>query len=209
MAWIERGAAAAALIAILNPATASAKARACAVAQVEGENGRIWHDDASRPLAVGALPANGVVTIETGAATRAQIACDDGVVLTVGAESEIDLEKLLGEAGANENVLLRLLQGVVGAVAPQRNWSRFDIETPFAIASVRSTEWLVGHASAEGSFAFVRKGAVTVEPRAGAAPVALESGEGVDVTPAGVVGPRAWPSARIEEIGARIGYGWR
>jgi len=209
MAWIERCAAAAAFIAALHPLTASAETRACAVAQVEGENGRIRHDDAWRPLAVGALPAHGGVRIETGPATRAQIACDDGVVLTVGAQTEIDLETLLGEAGAGRNVLLRLFQGVVGAVAPQRNWSRFDIETPFAIASVRSTEWLVGHASTEGSFAFVRKGAVSVTPRAGASPVTLETGEGVDVTPSGVEGPRAWAAARIEAIGGRIGYGWR
>jgi len=208
MRWIERCAAVAALLAILHPVSASAEARACAVAHVEGEHGRIRHDDVWRPLAVGALPA-GEVRIETGPETRAQIACDDGVELTVGAGTTVDLERLIGEAGRERSVLLRLLEGVVGAVAPQRNWSRFDIQAPLAIASVRSTEWLVGHDPASGSFAFVRKGMVTVDPLAAGPPMDLEVGQGVDVTPTGVEGPRAWPVARIEQIGGRIGYGWR
>ena len=55
------------------------------------------------------------------------------------------------------------MPGIAGFVAPQRSWNKFEVATEVAIASVRSTEWLV-ESDLEGTTAiFTRRGHVDVQ----------------------------------------------
>ena len=66
--------------------------------------------------------------------------CDDGLVLTLGAGIEVELEGLIGPAGPAESIVLRLLRGIIGIEAPNRTWKSFEVWTPLAIASARTTD---------------------------------------------------------------------
>ncbi|HUF55807.1 MAG TPA: FecR domain-containing protein [Thermohalobaculum sp.] len=182
----------------------AAEARECQVARLEGQTVRVWHEGTWSPLG-DRLPA-GAAKIETGRETRVEIRCDDGVVVTVGIATEVNLEVLTGpQAGAAEAVL-QLIRGIVGVVAPAV--SGFDVRTPLAIASVRSTEWLVEHGADEGSAVFVRAGRVGVRTPGGR--VALGPGEGITVPPSGEAEPvKVWGAPRIERSGQALGFGWR
>ena len=196
-------------IALLIAAAPEARAaeRNCAVSAVEGTSATLWRFGAERPLSPGALPA-GESTIRTGDATRVEIACDDGTVVTIGAGTRVALESLAG-AGPSKNVLIQIIEGVVGAVAPSRSWSGFELRSPLAIAAIRSTEWLMEHDPEKGSAVFVREGRVRVSAPAGPAYATLGPGEGLDVSSDGAGAVKTWGAARVEAVGARLGFGWR
>lgn len=187
-----------------EPATGS---RTCTVARVEGTHVRYWQGEDWVALAVTELPV-GATRVETGERTRIRIACSDGVVIAVGFGTEVDLTKLTGPAGGSRGILLDLFHGILGIVAPERNWSDFEVRTPLAIASVRSTEWLVEAASGAGTAVFVHDGLVEVRTDGGIA--LLSAGEGVDVAPGGTIGPvTAWGAARIARSSAAVGFDWQ
>lgn len=187
-------------------AQALAASRSCEVVRVEGGSVRYLRGDDWVALTVRELPP-GATRVVTGAQTRVRIHCSDGVVIAVGYDTEVDLTRLAGPAGEAESVLLDLYRGIIGILAPQRSWSDFQVRTPVAIASVRSTEWLV-QAKAEGGAAiFVRRGTVEVAARTGRA--LLAAGEGVDVAPDGSLGPvAAWGEARIARSSGMVGFDW-
>lgn len=195
-------------LAVLPLTAHAAQVRTCTMTRSEGDSISLRTDGAWKPIRSGALPA-GALTIRTGPQSRAEIICSDGVELTVGADTTVDLQKLIGRAGPSENVLIRLIRGVIGAVAPHRNWSRFDIAAPLAIASVRSTAWLVSHDPEQGSAAFVREGVVMVASLTSRQTMSLSAGEGVDFDPHGARPKRVWAARRVAAAGARLGFGWR
>lgn len=181
--------------------------RDCRVERIEGESVRYWQDGTWAPLGTAALPAS-ATKIETGPATRLEIVCDDGIVVTVGVGTEVNLEALAGASGRGQSVILQLIRGIVGIVAPERTWDGFDVRTPLAIASVRSTEWLVEHGTEAGTAIFVREGRVRVRHAGGAA--LLAEGDGITIPPVGAAGAvKQWGEARIEKSGAALGFGWR
>jgi hypothetical protein len=139
------------------------------------------------------------------------IACDDGIVVTVGTSTEVNLATLLAPEGEqDETVVIQLLSGAAAVAASARRWLGFDLRAPLAIASVRSTEWLALHDPQEGTAFFVRSGSVRVRPLVPGRPVVLEAGEGVDIPPGGPIGEvKEWGGTRIEAVGARLGFDWR
>lgn len=186
-----------------SPATA--QSRACAVTGLEGDAARYWSAGAWSDLESGLnIPIESIIS--TGPTSRVEVTCDDGTVLTIGVATEVNLEQL---AGPETSIVLQLLRGVIGVVAPERSWRSFEIRTPLAIASVRSTEWLVEFDAEAGAAVFVRSGVVVVRLAEGGA-VSLAEGEGITVTPDGVAGEvKVWGPPRIEKSAAALGFGWR
>lgn len=197
--------AAVAVLQWLSPA--AALARDCAAAAVEGPEARILDGAGWRALAPGPLPS-ARVRIATGDGTRIEIVCDDGIVLTLAPESDIGLDALLGEGAEGENVILNLFRGLLGVDAPAPRERRFDVRTPLAIASARSTVWLIQHHPETGTAIFVRRGAVWAITRGALSTV--RRGEGIDVRPDGSAGPVVrWGPRRIAAARAALGFGWR
>jgi hypothetical protein len=104
--------------------------------------------------------------------------------------------------------IFRIPFGVIGIIAPYRNWKRFEVRTPLAIASVRSTEWLVEHRADSGTAVFARKGGVDVA--SGREVHRLASGDGITITDTGEP-PRVkqWSLERIARSGQALGFGWK
>ena len=166
------------------------------------------------------VPVATIVT--TGPDARVEIGCDDGVTVTVGADSRIDLGALAGPKGEDQGILMRLFGGIVGIDAPIRTWGSFEVETDLAIASVRSTAWLVQAAPDKGTGVFVKRGRVAVQ--AGDDQAVLAEGEGVDIPPATGAGTRGltpdgrpvakmkpvvtWGQARLKAADAALGFDW-
>jgi ferric-dicitrate binding protein FerR (iron transport regulator) len=160
-------------------------------------------------LQVGRLSGNATV-IATGPGARLEIQCNDGLVLTLGAGIEVELEGLIGSSGPAESVVLRLLRGIIGIEAPSRTWKAFEVRTPLAIASARTTDWLVEYAEPTGAGIFVRSGSVDVAAARGGAAVRLDGGEGVTIVPGtSRVQVIRWSEARIAGASATLGFGWR
>jgi hypothetical protein len=196
----------AALALVASAGAAAATTRSCSVTGKEGAGIEIESGGQWRPLAGGVLP-EGTVRLRTDASTRAEITCDDGIVVTVGTATAVDLVWLTGEAGSERHVLLRLSEGIVGLLAPLRNWAGFTVETPLAIASIRSTVWLVEHEAATGTAVFVREGEVGVA--AGRERFGLKPAEGITIPADGPPGAvTVWGEARVARAIARLGFGW-
>ncbi|MBA5777127.1 FecR domain-containing protein [Stappia sp. F7233] len=192
-------------IVLLVAMSGIAQARDCTVERMTGRDLQVssgggWH---------GVRPGDALSAssrIRTGASSRVQLRCDDGTVVTVGPSTLVDIGSLTGRG--EENVLLRITNGIVGIVAPSRSWQSFRVKAPTLIASVRSTTWLV-EASRERSSVFVRAGSVDVRTSSGAA-ATLQPGEGIDADGSGATpGKRSWGAARIAEAERRLGLNWR
>lgn len=197
----------AAFLAVAPDAAAGSEVRSCIVEGVEGGSARYWQDGIWSDLRV-SLALSPEAKISTGQETRVKIVCDDRIVITIGAATEVNLEQLAGSAGPHTNVILQLIEGIVGIVAPKRTWRRFDVRTPVAIASVRSTEWLVEHDSAGGAAVFVRAGEVAVRVRDGRRFV-LSRGEGISISAAGAAGEiKVWGAGRIAKSTEALGFDW-
>lgn len=190
----------------LTPLTASAAEEIdCAVDAVDGETARLWAKGEWRDLMEGAdIPRDAIVV--TGPETRAKITCSDGLVLTVGVATEINLESL---AGQRTGRVTQLVRGILGVLSPRRLREEFIVRTPVATASVGASDALVEFAPGTGAAVFVRDGAaVTVDHDGGS--VDLGAGEGVSIDAAGVAGPvRIWGAARIETATDALGFDWR
>lgn len=190
----------AALVA-LEPA--AALVRACVVAAVDGPEARQWAAGAWSPLAPG-QPVSAEAKLATGPGTRLKLACDGGIVVTVGVGTEVNLETL---AGQGDSVVVQLIEGIIGLLAPPAGWRRFEVRTPLAIASVRGTEWLVEH-GAEASAVFVRDGRVAVRARGGGG--TLGPGEGITIAAGGGPGEvKVWGPPRIARATAALGFDWQ
>lgn len=147
--------------------------------------------------------------IATGPDARVRIVCGEANVITIGSATEVNLEELALSSGPQRNVVLQLMQGIVGIFAPKRDWDRFEIRTPVAIASVRSTKWLMEHDNIDGAAVFVRAGQVVVDMVGGKRAV-LGPGEGVSVSASAVAGDvKTWGQARIARSMAALGFDWQ
>lgn len=178
----------------------------CAVTAIEGGAARVQRGGALVELALGPL-AGTDGRIETGADTRLQVTCDDGNVVTVGPDSRIDLHDLLAVAQEDASIIVQLLEGIAGFVGPERARTGLEVQTPVAVAAVRSTEWLVEHAAETGSSVFVRSGRVAVSNAV--ASFVLEPGEGITLDRDTVIRPVArWGPPRIEQVTGALGFGW-
>lgn len=205
--WVRLLLVVAASLSGVTAALAAGGERSCTLAAASGPPGEVFVAGSWQPLRERQAVARDA-RLRTGDATRLHIVCDDGIRVTVGVSTEIVLGGLVGPAGADRTIGMRLFSGIAGFVAPKRDWGAFEVTTKVAIASVRSTEWLVESSADEGTAVFTRKGKVEVQ--AGGATLSLGAGKGVTVAPSGAPGPvKIWAAARIAKDNAALGYDWQ
>lgn len=185
----------------------SAAARDCALTRIDGTPVAIWAQGVWRPAEPGPLTHQDAL-LRTGPEARAEITCDDGLVLTVGIATEVTLETLL--APDNPGILLKLYRGILGLVAPGPRADGTAVLGTLAIAAARSTEWLVAVEASGATATFVRTGRVEVTPVGVAGgPALLGPGEGRDVRPEGAGPVVTWGAPRVAASRAALGFGWR
>ena len=142
--------------------------------------------------------------LRTGLESRLLISCADGLQITIGPATELAVRRFLAQQpGHPLEVVLGLLQGIarlVGAAIP--GGRTIEIDTRTAIASVRSTEWLL-ESTAKGTGVLSIEDEVTVLALAGGQ-VVLQPGQGTDVPPGGPPkAPAIWGDARRRDAIAR------
>lgn len=186
-------------------ATLAAETVSCDVEAIDGADARLWVKGTWRALEPGAnIPRDAVVI--TGDDTRAKITCSDGLMLTIGLATEINLESL---ADRNQGRVAQLIRGVLGVLSPRRIRESLTVRTPVATASVGAARALVESSPKDGAAVFVRDGSVSVSAADGGR-ARLGPGEGVTVDAAGVAGPvKVWGAARIEASMGALGFDWR
>ena len=142
-------------------------------------------------------------TLRTGLDSRLLISCADGLQITIGPATKRPCTAFRQQPGHPLEVVLGLLQGIarlVGAAIP--GGRTIEIDTRTAIASVRSTEWLL-ESTAKGTGVLSIEGEVTVLALAGGQ-VVLQPGQGTDVPPGGPPkAPAIWGDARRRDAIAR------
>jgi len=184
--------------------TAAAQSvRTCTVSRLVGESVVVREGIYSRLEPRLRLRPNDRVNTNAGA--KLEITCSDGIIVVVGESSTLDLGHLAEQGTAD--AALELLEGIVRFILPERRPAgRFELTTPTAVASVRSTEWLA-QSTARGTAVFVVRGRVAVQGRAGGAATELQPGEGVDVAPGAVAPPAVrWGQARIDRALAAVTF---
>lgn len=187
----------------------------CSVSAIEGAPVRLQVAGQWRALEAGPLP-DGAEAIATGPAARAEITCEADLVVTIGAGTEVSLDALRAD-NDTEPALLRLFRGIIGIDAPTTTFLGFEVETPLAVASARSTSWLVESAEVTGAAVFVRSGRVEVLTAERQPLAMLDEGEGITIVPGpdgSLPDPDAlnvveWGAGRIEGAADSLGFGWQ
>jgi hypothetical protein len=181
---------------------ALAEQRTCAVAEVAGE-ASLTHAGARADAQVGAdLAAKDM--LRTGPSGRVDVACSDGTHVTIGPDTEIGLGSLIGEQGDDASIGMSLHRGIARFLAPVRTWGTFNVFGPVAVASVRSTEWIM-ETPKRGTNVFVLTGLVEVQGKRGDN-VRLSPTYGVDVAADGTMAePKKWGAKRVADVLARLG----
>lgn len=145
-------------------------------------------------------PVRRADTVRTLAGTRLQISFEDGSHLVLGADSKVTVARY-APSGDGQG-LLELLRGIVRVVLEKADpWQSFEVETRTAVASARSTQWIVD-LTAEGTAVFVVDGTVAV--RGAGREIVLRPGFGTDVPPGMPPGdPKQWGQGRVDDVVAR------
>ena len=162
----------------------------------------VTRESGSLPLAEGAVVfAEDRVT--TGVSSRIEIGLSDGSTLTIGESSRVFLPRFAPNPGGG-NALLELLEGILRIdLMPDGVWRSFDVRTYTAVASVRSTEWVI-EAKTATTGVFVVRGQVQVTDRVGRGAVLLDAGFGSDVAFGALPTPaKRWGAARAASAVAR------
>lgn len=138
--------------------------------------------------------------IVTAADSRAEVVFADGSTLVIGANSRIIVRRFDVNSDTSRTGLLDLLQGIVRMALTPGADSDVGIATRTAIASVRSTEWIV-EAKPDTSAVFVISGRVAVAGNGVPGEVILNAGEGTDVAlgkpPSGA---KPWGVKRVRQF---------
>lgn len=182
---------------------AAAEMRSCEIARVAG-TATLSHEGQRSPAAPGmALAAKD--QIRTGEDGRVEILCSDQTTVTIGAETELNLGSLVGEQGEAETISMSLHRGIARFLAPVRTWGTFNVFGPVAVASVRSTEWVM-ETPKRGTNVLVLKGRVEVRSKRSEAWI-LGPTFGVDVARDGTMGePKQWGPERVEKTLQRLAF---
>lgn len=187
---------------VLAAQPALAQERTCEVAEVAGE-ASLTHDGSQIAAQVGADLAPSDL-LRTGASGRIDVACSDGTHVTLGPDTEINLGSLVGEQDATASIGMSLHRGIARFLAPVRTWGTFNVFGPVAVASVRSTEWIM-ETPKRGTNVFVLDGVVEVQGKRGDT-VRLAPTYGVDVAADGTMAPpKKWGAKRVADVLARLG----
>jgi ferric-dicitrate binding protein FerR (iron transport regulator) len=163
----------------------------------------LLHDAGTVPIGVGTPVAAGD-RIVTGGGARLEIACRDGSVVILGERTNASLAIFRIEEARPLRRLLRLVEGILRLRVPADDAdNRFEVMTETAVASVRSTHWIVD-AKPDTTGVFVEDGRVAVSARHADGTVILEPGFGTDVARGEAPAPpRRWGQARIADAFAR------
>lgn len=173
-----------------------------AVGQVVGRTGavNVLRQGVAQPLAPGD-PIHVADLVVTGADSRVSIAFADRALLTVGPRTQVDITQFFERS---EDSLFRgvlsLIAGIVRVsfFAEDRD-AAFEVQTRTAVASVRSTEWIVDLKPASTGV-LALDGRITVRGRAGGE-VVLAPGEGTDVAAgAAPSAPARWGAPRVQDV---------
>jgi hypothetical protein len=187
---------------VLAAQPAAAQQRSCEVAEVAGETS-LTQEGRRSDAQVGAdLGASDL--LHTGPSGRIDVACSDGTRVTLGPDTEINLGSLVGEQDQTGSIGMSLHRGIARFLAPVRTWGTFNVFGPVAVASVRSTEWIM-ETPKQGTNVFVLDGVVAVQSKRGNT-VQLSPTYGVDVAADGTMGePKKWGAKRVADVLARLG----
>lgn len=102
-------------------------------------------DERAVLLSLGGLLNTGDI-VRTKSKSRAQVTFTDGTKLNIAQKSRIEIKEFDLDTDQNKRtVLLRSFRGKVRAIVPDEfagEGSRFEVETPTAVAIVRGTDWL-------------------------------------------------------------------
>lgn len=187
---------------ILAAGSAVAEDRTCEISSVSG-TASLTHEGKRAKAEVGTQVA-AKDSLRTGGDGRIEILCSDQVVVTIGASTELGLGSLVGMQGPKETVAMSLHRGIARFLAPLRTWGQFNVHGPVAVASVRSTEWVM-ETPKKGTNVLVLDGSVTVRAKSGQG-IILGPGHGVDVAADGTMGePKTWGAERVEKTLKRLG----
>jgi len=185
----------------LLPAVAQAQgqsSRSCGIAVLQGP-ATVERNGQSRNVEAGAVLTTNDKLV-TGPQARAEIRCNDGIRLNVGADTTLEMSTLVAAGAARQSVALRLLNGIVRVALPAlRSWRRFEVQTPSAVASVRATDWIVQTEKSGATAVFVVEGQVLAANRAGSEGAILEAGEGIDFrADGGMAASIRWGEPRVK-----------
>lgn len=112
---------------------------------------------------------------------------------------------LVDDNGDGEPDGVELKTGAVFIQYQRAGASRFQVQTPHAVASVRGTTWAVDVTGPQ-SAVFVEEGRVGVARVQGGRGVVLTAGEGVDVAPGNApLVVNRWGAPRVRALLARFG----
>lgn len=163
------------------------------------------HPPDTLPVTVG-LPVASGDRLVTGDGARVAISFADDSRVVIGARSDVVVSRYrMSAEGARHGGILSVLGGILRAVvAPGADGGGFDVRSRGAVASVRSTEFVVVVAP-EATSVFTVEGLVAVAPTgAPDATVPVGPGEGVDV-PVGATAEtpipvNRWGQARVDRV---------
>lgn len=196
------------LLLIVGLLLAPAAQAADPIARVVGQDGVAFViRSAAQPqaLAVGAeLQLDDEV--RTGADGRVVVESDAGLRLVIGAASEVRIRRWLVDKPRNRiDVVLSMVTGILRLLGQPTDASRtVEVQTRAAVASVRSTEWIV-EATGASTAVFSIEGAVTVLSPSGG--VTLGPGDGTDARLLGAPSaPVRWGQARVDRTLARVPF---
>jgi len=188
------------LLALAHPAMA--QERSCNITEVAGE-ATVIHGGNQAAATVGAM-LSAKDQLRTGSSGRVEVLCSDQTQVTVGPDTDIGLGSLVGEQGEDASIGMSLHRGIARFLAPVRTWGTFNVFGPVAVASVRSTEWIMVTPE-QGTSVFVMAGVVEVQSKRGDT-VQLAATYGVDVAPDGTMAaPKVWGAKRVADVKARLG----
>jgi len=199
LAWL---AAAVLLLVSLLPAAAQQEA---AVGHIVERSGAASIIRAGATLdAVPGTPVFVGDTVATGGDAQLGVLFEDRAMLTVGPRARVEIAQFyVRPADRLFRGVLSLLSGIVRVSLFARDDDKgFEVRTRTAVASVRSTEWIVELAG-DSTAVLALEGRVTVDAVAGGT-VVLGPGEGTDVAAgAAPLAPARWPAARFDDAVAR------
>jgi hypothetical protein len=205
----DRGRVIAALVLAFFVACSSAPAAAdeAAIGHVVRKSGfvTLTRDDHTRVVPAGAplLPTDRIVTAADG---RVEIAFRDRTVVVIGPGSEVIVaDYQVDAAGGRLRGLLSLIGGILrAAVAKASDGGTFEVETRVAVASVRSTDWIVEADRRDHAAVFVVDGVVEVVSKSEKTGVRVEAGFGTDVFAGKApTRPKQWGKKRVDAALAR------
>jgi hypothetical protein len=185
-------------LSVLPLAAQAQTSRSCGIALLQGP-ATLERNGQNITVAAGAVLTTDDRLV-TGPQARAEIRCNDGIRLNVGADTTLEMSTLVAAGAVRQSVVLRLLNGIVRVALPAlRSWRRFEVQTPSAVASVRATDWIVQADKAGATAVFVVEGQVLAANRASSEGALLEAGDGVDFrADGGMAATVRWGEPRVK-----------